>query len=416
MDAVNPNEERGLRIARRQGDVLLEAFALAVEAVAARRPLDQSLSRFFAGRRELGKRDRRLIGDALYAYFRWRGWLDGLDAPTALSLAWRLDRLEPHPALTAFEPGDADARVSALRQQPVEQLAPSWLADELMIPKGVDARSHVRRFIESIQSRPPTWLRLRRGHPETVTRWFAEKKLFAHVDARMPSAIAVPPRFHAGSLRNDLGSEVDVQDIASQAVAEIAAPRPGERWWDACAGSGGKSLHLADLMQQRGSVLATDVRSAALDELKQRARAAAVTMISPRLISDNGENEFPGSPFDGVLVDAPCSGIGTWSRNADARWRCDASWVKDCAARQLAILNTAAAHVSHGGRLVYATCSVTRRETTDVIDAFLQSHSNFTPASAKTRLIPESAPDGRIFLWPWDGPGDGMFIAALKRL
>ena len=416
MDAVNPNEERGSRIARRQGDVLLEAFALAVEAVEARRPLDQSLSRFFAGRRELGKRDRRLVGDALYAYFRWRGWLDGLDAPTALALAWRLDRLEPHPALTAFEPVDADARTSALRQRPVEQLAPAWLADELMTPRGADSQSHVRRFIESIQTRPPTWLRLRRGNAEAVARWFADKKLFAHVDLRMPSAIAVPPRFHAESLRSELGSEVDIQDIASQAVAEIAAPRPGERWWDACAGSGGKSLHLADLMQQRGSVLATDVRKAALDELKQRAKSASVTMIATRLIRESGEKELPGSPFDGVLVDAPCSGIGTWSRNADARWRCDASWIKDCAVRQLAILNSSASHVSPGGRLIYATCSVTRRETTDVIDAFLQSRPDFARAPAKSCLSTEPAPAGCIFLWPWDGPGDGMFIAALKRL
>ncbi|MCA1809742.1 MAG: RsmB/NOP family class I SAM-dependent RNA methyltransferase, partial [Lentisphaerae bacterium] len=202
-----------------------------------------------------------------------------------------------------------------------------------------------------------------------------------------------------------------IQDLASQAVGLICAPRPGEFWWDVCAGSGGKALHLADLMQGAGTVLATDTRSGALATLQKRLRKHASLKVRSRLA---GTARAPKAGFDGVLVDAPCSGLGTWHRNPDARWRTEREQVISQALAQKQLLDDAAGKVRAGGRLVYAVCTLTKAETVDVLDDFLEHHKEFKPCPGAHPLTGEQS-DGRFWIWPWQGKCNGMFIAALQR-
>jgi 16S rRNA (cytosine967-C5)-methyltransferase len=160
-------------------------------------------------------------------------------------------------------------------------------------------------------------------------------------------------------------------------------------------------------------VLATDIRVPALKELKKRARKYGIRGI--RTQPHNVVLDEPFSKtFDGVLIDAPCSGWGTWPRNPDARWRSSKRDVVQCANRQLKILNNATWCVKPGGVLVYAVCTIARPETEEVIMNFLDANPTFKLDPFAHPLTGE-ATHGQIQIWPWDGPGDGMFIARFIR-
>ena len=175
--------------------------------------------------------------------------------------------------------------------------------------------------------------------------------------------------FHAGAF--------ELQDINSQAVGFICNPRPGEKWWDACAGEGGKTLHLADLMENQGLLWASDRTPWRLTKLKRRAARARVFNYRATLW-DGGPRLPTKTQFDGVLVDAPCSGIGTWQRNPHARWTITAQDVKELSEVQTRLLLNAAVGVKPGGRLVYAACTLTRSETMGVVAAFEERCPHFT--------------------------------------
>ena len=164
--------------------------------------------------------------------------------------------------------------------------------------------------------------------------------------------------------------DLEIQDLASQAVGLACDPDPGERWWDACAGAGGKSLHLAALMKGKGLVVATDVHEIKLKEAVRRARRSPFRNLTTKAWDGKHVAGKPGS-FDGVLVDAPCSAIGTWRRNPDARWTLDREAIARLAELQGQILDAASAGVRQGGTLVYSVCTLTPAETTGVVSAFL---------------------------------------------
>ena len=169
-------------------------------------------------------------------------------------------------------------------------------------------------WLRAIQAEPTLWLRAQPGRAQMLQQVLG----FTRPGA-LPDALAYTgeqdlfrtPEFHAG--------EFELQDIASQAVGLACAPAPGQTWWDACAGEGGKTLHLADLMQNKGVVWASDRHTGRLETLKRR--AARAKLFNYRTVVWDGSARLPTkTKFDGILVDAPCSGVGTWQRNPQARW------------------------------------------------------------------------------------------------
>src|SRR5205814_8236813 len=176
------------------------------------------------------------------------------------------------------------------------------------------------------------------------------------------------PEFHGGAF--------ELQDVNSQAVSLICAPSAGQTWWDACAGEGGKTLHLCDLMGNKGLVWASDRAEWRLQKLKRRAARARLFNYRTRLW-DGGPNLPVKTKFDGVLMDAPCSGIGTWQRNPHARWTSVARDVHELSAVQKDLLLYAAAAVKPGGKLIYSVCTLARAETTEVAAGFETASSGF---------------------------------------
>jgi 16S rRNA (cytosine967-C5)-methyltransferase len=272
-------------------------------------------------------------------------------------------------------------------------------------------------FLRHLQRVPALWLRAR---PGTGARLAAA---LGHCSPAPESADALhytgtldlfrSPSFQAG--------EFEIQDLASQLVGLAAAPQPGETWWDVCAGEGGKTLHLADLMGNKGLIWASDRSERRLEVLKRRAARAKIYNYRTAAWAGIVPGTRPALPtkgkFDGILVDAPCSGIGTWQRNPHARWTVTPRDVEELAATQVALLDAVAGSVKFGGRLIYAVCTLTRRETEEVAAAFLATHSDFRPEPLAEAFTGEpSGPAGsRAVLWPHTIKANGMFIAAWKR-
>jgi 16S rRNA (cytosine967-C5)-methyltransferase len=292
-------------------------------------------------------------------------------------------------------------------------LVPAWLSETMRVPPDTAASDHLLRLITAFQTPPPTWLRARPGSKTRVMAVLRNAGIEAKESDRLPDALAVPRGRNLRALAPQLKGLMEIQDLASQVTGLICAPRPDERWWDACCGSGGKSLHLMDLMDGRGHILATDIRPGILESAERRLREARVAGVTCRLW-DGLKQPLPHEVFDGVLVDAPCSGIGTWHRNPDARWRMSAEEVERLSAVQADLLAKCAQRVRGGGVLIYATCTLTRKENEDVVRRFLAAAPEFSPASFP-HPVDGSPCEGQAWVYPWQDSCNGMFVARLVK-
>ena len=423
------------KAARKQAELAEPLIRQLEEAVRQGHPADQTLRRYYREHSEFGSRDRRFFSALVFSWFRWRGWLAPL-SPARCAFAYLLDAMEPHPTVTLLA---EQSGLSRLNPQPagaltveekaqqaghwlgtpppaIEQLAPAWLPAQLYVPNDTEPGTHHLQCIKAFQIRPSTWIRTERDAQERLSAALARHAITAAAHPQIAGAT----RLQGSPDLERLSTEVsfEIQDLASQCVGWICAPARGEYWWDVCAGAGGKSLHLADLMEQQGTILATDVRSGRLDALRQRAQGRRRNMIVCRAwdgTRDSGTRDpAPGQRFDGVLIDAPCSGIGTWARNPDARWR---TTERDIAQRRIVqeqLLLAGADKVRPGGCLVYAVCTLTEAETQAVITGFLGARSDFQLAPRPHPLTGQPTP-GLIWLWPWEADSNGMFIARMQR-
>jgi 16S rRNA (cytosine967-C5)-methyltransferase len=203
-----------------------------------------------------------------------------------------------------------------------------------------------------------------------------------------------------------------VQDAASQAVVQLVGARPGEAILDACAAPGGKALALGDAVGHQGRVVAMDISSDRLAMMDSELQRTSIRNVTPTV-----GDVIRGAPgtFDRVLVDAPCSAIGTLRRHPEIRWQRRGGDLAGNAARQLEILEGASAAVRPGGVLVYAVCSFAPEEGEDVTRVFLDRHPEFDTSPIPDAWGPAKTPEGWFASWPHDGPWDGFFAAVLSR-
>jgi len=356
------------------------------------KPADAALREVLKSLRDLAPFDATEIAKTVFIYYRWHVWLReerGVEAKMRLAL--RLNQ--------RFQSDESSVPFSELRAKAV----PAWTAAEMEVSD---------EWLCSLQREPKLWLRAKRGTAAAL----AEKLLGAEVSPLLPDALLYrgeedlfkTPEFHAG--------EFEIQDIASQVVGMLCAPSPGETWWDTCAGEGGKTLHLSDLMQNKGLLWASDRAEWRLQKLKRRTgRAKAFNYRS--VFWDGGKKLPTKTKFDGVLVDAPCSGIGTWQRNPQARWTTGENDVRELSAIQKNLLANVAPSVKPGGKLVFSVCTLSRAETTEVAEAFTTSQPDFEPmVFPEIKLNQRTVSDASsLTLWPQDLDGNGMFIAGWRR-
>ncbi|WP_080806037.1 16S rRNA (cytosine(967)-C(5))-methyltransferase [Halomicronema hongdechloris] len=233
----------------------------------------------------------------------------------------------------------------------------------------------------------------------------------------LPQALRL--RHHQGSIPKLPGYDQGwwmVQDSSGQLVGQLLAPQAGQVVIDACAAPGGKATHLAELMQDQGQIWACDRTGSRLRKIQQNARRLGLTAIKTYTGDSRHQPKFHGQA-DRVLVDAPCSGLGTLHRHADARWRQTPETIQDLSQLQQDLLTEAARWLQPTGRLVYATCTLHPAENEAIVEQFLQTHPDWQiePPSWEIAAVAAVAPQGWVKVWPHRHHMDGFFMVALER-
>lgn len=356
-------------------------------------PADRLIRDYFRSRRYAGSKDRAAVAEQVFSVLRHRfslAWAIEDETPRALVLACVvLGGGDPDTLFTgeAYAPAplteDEERRRKALRNDPplyAEGGFPQFLEPELTRAFG----DKVLREMAALQTRAPVDLRvntLRRERGEVLAALVAQG--FAAEATRFaPHGI----RIASGEASSSLGrgamfesGAFEFQDEAAQIAATLCRARPGMRILDLAAGAGGKTLALAAQMRNQGEIVACDIRQPALQALAARAARAGATNIKTHLLDDGAPLE---GKFDAVLLDAPCSGSGTWRRQPELRWKLTPKILAQRISLQDELLDRAAALVKPGGRLIYATCSILPCENQERVAAFRRRHPRFAPAAA----------------------------------
>ena len=342
---------------------------------------DREIARVLKADKRRGSRDRAFIAEQTYGvvrYYRLYYHLAGAEPRTKQDW-WRLIGI--HLLLSGYELPDwrefagldrAElnlALTEANGTRALRQSIPDWL-DELGEAELGDTWTPT---LAALNEPAPVVLRVNtlKADARTVTASLAGDEIA--VEAIDETALRVTERknlFRTQAFRDGL---FEVQDYSSQQAAPALEVGPGMTVIDACAGAGGKTLHLAALMENKGRLLGMDLHGWKLDELKRRARRAGVANLEPRTISSTKIIKRLTGKADRLLLDVPCSGLGVLRRNPDAKWKLNPAAIERVVAEQTGIINSYSRMVKPGGKMVYATCSVLPRENEKQVEAFLAS-------------------------------------------
>ena len=418
---------------------LAAAIALLEEIEAApRRPADATANEFFRSRRYIGGGDRRAISERAWTVLRarrrlgwWLDWAKLPQTPRLLVAASLLTEGVTLPQLAqSFSGGQyAPPRLARAEEEMLGALVGRTLdfkaqplAVRLEVPDWTLPRL-TNRFGDALEAEMraalgPAPLDLRanllKATRDEARAALAAEGIEAEPTPYSPWGLRVAGRRAVTTGAAFRAGLVEIQDEGSQLVALLTGAAPGMRVADWCAGAGGKTLALAMAMQNKGQLVACDVSAPRLDGAVRRLRRAGVHNAERYLVQpgDKWVKRRAGS-FDRVLVDAPCTGTGTWRRNPDARTRLREQDLEELLSKQFAILDEASRLVRPGGCMIYATCSVLPEEDEDQVNGFLARHPEFTLVPA---LLPGGlAADPCLVLTPRRHGTDGFFAAVLQR-
>lgn len=393
-------------------------------------PADAKLSAFFREHRELGNKERAFVAESVYGVIRRLSLLtylaDGQDARRLL-IAWLL----------------------RIQGSSVRDLADTLNKEQQAWAQEIKAKS-TDNLSPEIQADLPLWLwqKLSQQYPEkealTIARSMHQSAFLdlrlntiksdrERVLARLQSEgaqVQVTPYSPVGLRLNQrlsihkhplfVQGEIEVQDEGSQLLSYILAPKRGEMVADFCAGAGGKSLAIGALMKNTGRIYAFDIAEKRLQNLSARLKRSGLSNLHSQLLSSEQDSKLKRlhGKFDKVLVDAPCSGLGTLRRNPDLKWRQQPSDIEELNQKQMSILNSAAKLVKAGGRLVYATCSILQQENEDIVQAFLAQHEDFSLLPVQEILQQQQINlemSDYFKLLPHLHQTDGFFAAILQK-
>jgi 16S rRNA (cytosine967-C5)-methyltransferase len=395
-------------------------------------PADAVVSRFFRDNRHLGPRERATLSETVFQVLRKKLLFEHMARSGSGAKERRL-------AILGFA-GPRDFVKSALNDtekkwldmcgsiQPSDLMSqhihnlPDWLARPLKDQLGDEFEALAKSFLE------PSTLDLRVND-------LNEKRAEVHKELTAAGIVCEPTPYSPWGLRLqgkpslakikafERGA-IEVQDEGSQLLALLLDAHRGEMVVDFCAGAGGKTLAIGASMRNTGRLYAMDTSAHRLDALKPRLARSQLSNVHPAAIAHERDDRVKrlAGKIDRVLVDAPCSGLGTLRRNPDLKWRQKPEGIADVAATQTAILDSAARLLKSGGRLVYATCSVLPQENEDIANAFSKSHPDFVAlpvVDELTRLKVANAQSlchgNFLRLWPHRQGTDGFFAAVWVR-
>ncbi len=371
-------------------------------ALAKGAPADRILADWFKANRYAGSKDRRAVRELVYRAIRACGPVPQNGRAAMLALA------ETDPALLLLFDGSTYGPPAVEDGELIAEagVAPAWLGERLAVSGIADAEA------AALLERAPLDIRVNalKADRASLALPLEGEPLPTAQGLRLPFGTAVEqwPAYAEG--------QIEIQDCGSQLACEAAAAQPGETVIDLCAGAGGKTLALAAAMRGQGTLIAADTDRGRLARLGPRAERAGA-LVGETLLLDPGRELDALAPWQGradmVLIDAPCSGSGTWRRNPEARWRLDEANLARLTALQQRLLGLAATLVRPGGRLVYVTCSLLDEEGAGQVESFLVANAGWRP---EPLALPLGRPRGPgVRLTPHHDGTDGFFIARLCK-
>lgn len=373
---------------------------------------DKVIERLLKGNKKWGSQDRAVVSEIFYNIIRWKKRLEyymGEGAKPSniykLILTYLLWSETPYKKFEEFSGIKTADIIHKLKKaylptKAVEYSIPEWLAERLATELG----GAWEREMEALNHQAPTVLRANtlKTTPTELIADLKDEGVEASPILGYPDAVELKEKknvFITSAFKDGL---FEVQDAGSQKIAPLLNAEEGMRVVDACAGAGGKTLHLAAQMRNRGQIIALDIFQWKLTELKRRAKRAGVHNIETRLITDNKVIKRLHGTADRLLLDVPCSGLGVLKRNPDTKWKIDQAFIDRIVKTQEAILQDYSKILKIGGQMIYATCSILPSENQWQVEKFLAHHPNY-------KLIKDHQQK------PSDGY-DGFYIAILERL
>jgi 16S rRNA (cytosine967-C5)-methyltransferase len=358
-----------------------------------------------------GARDRRFIAETIYDIVRWYRlfiYLAKADEHDFWKLlgAWCLwNRVDP-PHWEEF--GDLNKKDfferldKANNNIVLRESIPDWLNDLGKKELGAkwDQEVHALNEAAKVVLRVNT---LKESREELQRQLLEQENIVTDAPVGFPDALILEQRqniFTRPQFRDGL---FEVQDAGSQAIAPFLKVEPGMRVIDACAGGGGKTLHLSSLLQNKGRIIAMDTEDWKLEELKKRARRAGAGNIETRVIESSKTIKRLESSADRLLLDVPCSGLGVLKRNPDAKWKLNPEFIEEVKATQQKIINDYSAMLKPGGLMVYSTCSLLPSENEQQVEKFLETHQGQFELQEQKSILPSEG-------------FDGFYMARLKKI
>ncbi|MDR6538300.1 RsmB/NOP family class I SAM-dependent RNA methyltransferase [Variovorax soli] len=400
-------------------------------------PADQVVSRYFREHRELGPRERATLAETVYTVLRKKLLFDHLSPSGSGPKERRMAILGFHGPRDFLKSalGEAEKRwldqCDAVKPEDLLERHRHNLPEWLVAPLKAQLGEGFWPLVQSLQQPAPLDLRV---NALTDKRPDVQKELgLAGIPAAAtpfsPWGLRVEGKPALAKLDAFARGAVEVQDEGSQLLALLLDAKRGEMVVDFCAGAGGKTLAIGATMRSTGRLYAFDTSAHRLDALKPRLARSKLSNVHPAAIAHERDERIKrlAGKIDRVLVDAPCSGLGTLRRNPDLKWRQSPKAVEELAVKQAAILQSAARLLKPGGRLIYATCSVLPEENESIAEAFSQAHPDFEildiapllsalkVADAETLCAGGEAGTRYLRLWPHRHATDGFFAAAWQR-
>ncbi|MBY0314308.1 MAG: methyltransferase domain-containing protein [Bdellovibrionales bacterium] len=372
---------------------------------------DRMIDKYLRANKNWTPEDRSFYAEAVYGIIRQKRYLEFLAESEEL---WSIiaaylvtQNLKPvaRPELSKIDPGKVKSRMSLKKPLAIEHSIPDWLNE--VGQKEFSAQWPT--ILQGLNKDPLIYLR-------TNTLKTNTEKLIQDLKKEKITALKVPGSlfpleslylkerknvFATNSFKN---GDYEMQDAGSQSIAPLLQVEPGQTVVDACAGSGGKTLHLAALMQNKGKIVAMDIHEMKLQDLKQRAARAGAKIIETKLIQSPKIIQSLENKFDRVLIDSPCSGLGVLRRNPDTKWKMTPEQIDELCQTQRDILHRYSKMCKSLGIMVYATCSILKRENEDQVKEFLNS-----PNGKNWTLLAEHR------LWPHQHNTDGFYAAVLRK-
>lgn len=394
-------------------------------------PADGILRHFFRENPLLGGQDRAFIAETVFGILRHRFFLENLTeriTPRSLVLAYLVKfngmNLRELTSLISESETKWLAEIKAIKLETlplaIQAEFPEWLVEKL---KQSMTDADILNLGFSLQKSAPLDLRVNTilAKRNQVLETLSQEGIEAQETPYSPCGIRLTGKPAINRHELFLSGKIEVQDEGSQLLGYLLAPKRGEMVVDFCAGAGGKSLLLGALMNSKGRLYAFDISEKRLNNLKPRFKRSGLSNLHAQRIANENDIKVKrlAGKIDRVLVDAPCSGLGTLRRNPDLKWRQSSQSIDELKAKQAAILSAAASLLKPGGRLVYATCSFLPEENQQVVQEFLNTHPQFSLLNCAELLAQQKIPlDTGEFLQlsPLLHQTDGFFAAALTRV